>query len=138
MAWYGGKQQVHGGTPAYEVTRSAGSASHPTFACRLTAPAVHTPFGGFEEQVFIGNGRIKKAAEHAAAEMVLLPLVSALGSLQTADSSNTASVCGWQLMYLPQYDLFLWPCNSGRQQYVQHAPQVRALAATSLPMAGPA
>ncbi|CAK0733579.1 hypothetical protein CVIRNUC_000298 [Coccomyxa viridis] len=35
---------------------------------RLTAPAVHTPFGGFEEQVFTGHGRIKKAAEHAAAE----------------------------------------------------------------------
>ena len=74
MASYCGKQQVHGGTPAYEVTRCPGSASHPTFACRLTAPAVQTPFGGFEEQVFIGNGRIKKAAEHAAAEMVLLPL----------------------------------------------------------------
>ena len=68
---------MHGGTPAYEVTRCPGSASHSTFACRLTAPAVHTPFGGFEEQVFTGHGRIKKAAEHAAAEQVhLLPRCS--------------------------------------------------------------
>ena len=68
---------MHGGTPAYEVTRCPGSASHPTFACKLTAPAVHTPFGGFEEQVFTGHGRIKKAAEHAAAEQVhLLPRCS--------------------------------------------------------------
>ena len=47
-------------------------------------PAVHTPFGGFEEQVFTGHGRIKKAAEHAAAEQVHLP---PLGSHeQPADS----------------------------------------------------
>lgn len=61
---------MHGGTPAFEVEDCLGCLNPPKFTCRLTIPAVNTPYGGYNEHIFTANSRSKKAAEHAAAEKV--------------------------------------------------------------------
>jgi len=64
--------QQHKGTPVFRVTQGSTTPAAPTFSCILECPEVETVTGAkVPKQEFRGEGRSKKAAEHAAAKEAL-------------------------------------------------------------------